>query len=463
MGRMNPIIDTGFADALSRGMGLGLQARQLQQANLYRNDQMARNQMALEDRLARTEIMRDRADEAAVAAQLKLDDRSSQRKALAGVGERLYGDLNPDQPEDFVPFEGPQPAEANLYTPEHEQAKGAFAGDFADLPAPDRMALQREATEARKLKVREKDQRAYESFIATDRAAFPGGPEAWDAEHDRRYIAANGTSATALQHRLEADRNKGQSFFTEAEALAQEFPQHANQLYAIAENGQSPRGLAGQLRAQANRKRLPTPEEAEARIRPYIDGLTSRMGHAPDALTIATIRDRVERGERVSGDDLLSAGVDERYVHAGLEAAQKEEATAAEKRYNEISRAYAQALKAAGGDAAKLAGTEAGANLIAEKTGALGRWARAKADLMDLQRGRKTGGDAQPPMSAPVQAPTPQPAAPAPAPMAPPAADPVQALKAQLPDPIPGETREQYKARVKAMMQQPPATPAGVR
>lgn len=50
----NPIIDTHFDEALSRGMGMGLHAAQLRQMQLYRHDAMALKQEQLQNQLNRT-------------------------------------------------------------------------------------------------------------------------------------------------------------------------------------------------------------------------------------------------------------------------------------------------------------------------------------------------------------------------------------------------------------------------
>lgn len=474
------VLDTGFDEALARGLGLGLHARSLDESDLYRRDKLQRDQEALQNQVERTDIMRMRAEDTAAAAQerarqsdLKLYDKeatqAAQHGALYGSGQHLFEDLTPPTEDDFAP--GPLQATDSLYTPQYQQAGQEFAGNYADLPPQDRMSLAREAVVARKSRLAEKAQKSYEQFTqGTAPETYPGGPDAWNLEHDRRYVSAFGASGASAMHRLAVDRDKTQGFGAEAQALAQEFPDFAGQFQAIADSGQSPRGLAGQLRATATaaaRKRLPTPEEAETRVQPLIDGLTARMGHAPDALTVATIRDRVSRGERVTGNDLLSAGVEERYVHAGLEAAQKEELSAAEKMYRAADRAYAAGLKSAGGDPAAFTATDKGAAILAERVHALQRWSTAKAELTDLQRGRKAGET--PVSAAPPSAVQPamvdptirvNPAALAPT-SSPQSADPLQQIKAQLPDPVPGDTREQYKARVRSMMQKPPVSPAG--
>ena len=44
----NPILDTGIDEAIARGIGLGLQARQLRDAQLYRDDILENRARALD-------------------------------------------------------------------------------------------------------------------------------------------------------------------------------------------------------------------------------------------------------------------------------------------------------------------------------------------------------------------------------------------------------------------------------
>jgi len=220
----NPILDTGIDEAIARGIGLGLQARQLRDAQLYRDDILENRARALDiaeqnaatraeatdaaNRLhdERLRFDMDRADAIAAdrtrgldlreaAMYQKENDADRKRAGLMAAGQSVYEDLYP--PEENIRGDmGPFPSGEET-TPEYRAAGENFATMYPDLDPAQRVSEWKSAHEAVQQRQALAQLQAHE---AHPRESWPGGPEDWDARHRVLWMKAYGAKGSPTSY-----------------------------------------------------------------------------------------------------------------------------------------------------------------------------------------------------------------------------------------------------------------------
>lgn len=205
----HPIIDTGLDQAIARGMSLGLQARQLQDTRLYRDDQLEARTRALDIAEQNAQTRADTAEgvnavrmgqldnaERALAIREqalydKQDSAEAKREGLTQMGRRVYGDLYPAEENartDMGPF--PQGEET---TPEYRADQENYASLYPDMDAGTRTS---EWKSAHGLVIQRQAQRELQALESHQRDKWPGGAEDWDARHRAAWMKANSVTGS---------------------------------------------------------------------------------------------------------------------------------------------------------------------------------------------------------------------------------------------------------------------------